>query len=166
MPTLGAAGGCRLPDAILHGKRSCRPRSRAVQRFAVAGLLSEASKPGGTGGCATCPRTRPRHGRDACSASWPFAPGRPPLMAVRWPEATGLTSYLSSCLALTSQRCGLSHRQPCGSLHRTFACVRFLPATNAHFVPPLGVFGWAGVFQPARVVRAVLARSSNCAPGG
>src|ERR1041385_799482 len=26
-------GGCRLPDAILHGKRSFRPRSRAVQRL-------------------------------------------------------------------------------------------------------------------------------------
>src|SRR5258705_8180816 len=31
--TLGAhpCGGCQLPDAILHGKRSLRPRSRAVQ---------------------------------------------------------------------------------------------------------------------------------------
>jgi hypothetical protein len=29
-------GGCRLPDAILHGKRSFRPRSRAVQRLSVA----------------------------------------------------------------------------------------------------------------------------------
>jgi hypothetical protein len=28
--------------------------------------------------------------------------GRPPLLAVRWPHATGLTSYLSSCLALPS----------------------------------------------------------------
>src|SRR5436190_435256 len=28
--------GCRLPDAILHGKRSLRPRSRAVQRIAAA----------------------------------------------------------------------------------------------------------------------------------
>jgi hypothetical protein len=27
------AGGCRLPDAILHGKRSFRPRSRAVQHL-------------------------------------------------------------------------------------------------------------------------------------
>jgi hypothetical protein len=26
--------GCRLPDAILHGKRSFRPRSRAVQPLA------------------------------------------------------------------------------------------------------------------------------------
>jgi hypothetical protein len=30
--------GCRLPDAILHGKRSLRPRSRAVQRLATAGF--------------------------------------------------------------------------------------------------------------------------------
>jgi hypothetical protein len=29
-------GGCQLPDAILHGKRSLRPRSRAVQRLASA----------------------------------------------------------------------------------------------------------------------------------
>jgi hypothetical protein len=36
-PTLGAPSrGCRFPDAILHGKRSFRPRSRAVQRLAVA----------------------------------------------------------------------------------------------------------------------------------
>src|ERR1700733_9864481 len=37
-PALGAhpRGGCRFPDAILHGKRSFRPRSRAVQRLAVA----------------------------------------------------------------------------------------------------------------------------------
>jgi hypothetical protein len=28
--------GCQLPDAILHGKRSLRPRSRAVQRLAAA----------------------------------------------------------------------------------------------------------------------------------
>jgi hypothetical protein len=34
--------GCRLPDAILHGKRSHRPRSRAVQHLTVTGLLSEA----------------------------------------------------------------------------------------------------------------------------
>ncbi len=35
--------GCQLPDAILHGKRSFRPHSRAVQRLSVAELLSEAS---------------------------------------------------------------------------------------------------------------------------
>jgi hypothetical protein len=40
---LGAILGCQLPDAILHGKRSSRPHSRAVQRLAVAELSSEAS---------------------------------------------------------------------------------------------------------------------------
>ena len=30
--------GCRLPDAILHGKRSFRPRSRAVPCLAAAGF--------------------------------------------------------------------------------------------------------------------------------
>src|ERR1035438_5354229 len=39
-PALGAHpfGGCRFPDAILHGKRSLRPRSRAVQRLSAAGF--------------------------------------------------------------------------------------------------------------------------------
>jgi len=31
-------GGCQLPDAILHGKRSLRPRGRAVQRLAASGF--------------------------------------------------------------------------------------------------------------------------------
>jgi hypothetical protein len=122
-----------LSDA-LSPRRSCRPRSRAVQRLAVAELLSEASKPDTTDGCATGRRTKPRHARGANSASWSFAPGRPLLLAVRWPEATGLTSYLSGCLALTSQRCGLSHRRRSGSFHRTSACVRILPVANPHFV--------------------------------
>src|SRR5580704_14446280 len=30
--------GCRLPDAILHGKRSFRPRSRAVRHLAMRGF--------------------------------------------------------------------------------------------------------------------------------
>ena len=30
--------GCQLPDAILHGKRSCRPRSRAVQGLTATGF--------------------------------------------------------------------------------------------------------------------------------
>ena len=38
-PALGAPlRGCRLPDAILHGKRSYRPRSRAVRRLAPRGF--------------------------------------------------------------------------------------------------------------------------------
>jgi hypothetical protein len=48
------------------------------------------------------------HVHDLVSASSPLARGRPPLLAVRWPRATGLTSDLSGCLWLTSQRCVVS----------------------------------------------------------
>jgi hypothetical protein len=48
-------------------------------------------------------------GKDSFVTSAPrlyhFALGRPPRVAVRWPSATGLTSYLSGCVLLTSQRC-------------------------------------------------------------
>jgi len=65
--------GCQLPDAILHGKRSYRPRSRAVQRLTVAELLSEAFQLASTGGCATGLRTRPRHVCVSISASSPLS---------------------------------------------------------------------------------------------
>jgi len=63
MPTLGATQvrGRRLPDAILHGKRSFRPRSRAVQRVSATGLLSEAFQLAATDGCAIGLRTKSRH---------------------------------------------------------------------------------------------------------
>jgi len=67
--------GCQLPDAILHGKRSLRPRSRAVQHLAVTGLLSEAFQLAWTGGCATGLRTRSRHVCDCLSASSPLSAG-------------------------------------------------------------------------------------------
>jgi hypothetical protein len=38
LPLKCAHIGCQLPDAILHGKRSFRPRSRAVQRLAATGI--------------------------------------------------------------------------------------------------------------------------------
>jgi len=48
---IGRQIGCQLPDAILHGKRSLRPRSRAVQRIAI-GSLCRALKT--LGGLQTC----------------------------------------------------------------------------------------------------------------
>jgi hypothetical protein len=68
-----ARRGCQLPDAILHGKRSYRPRSRAVQCLATAGLLSEAFQLAWAGGCATGLRTRQRHACDFLSASLPLS---------------------------------------------------------------------------------------------
>jgi hypothetical protein len=68
-----AMRGCQLPDAILHGKRSHRPRSRAVQRLATTGLLSEAFRLALAGVCATGLRTRRRHACDYPSASPPLS---------------------------------------------------------------------------------------------
>ena len=67
--------GCQLPDAILHGKRSLRPRSRAVQPLTSAGLLSEAFQLAWTSGCATGLRTRLRHVYVFFSASSPLSAG-------------------------------------------------------------------------------------------
>jgi hypothetical protein len=67
--------GCQLPDAILHGKRSRRPHSRAVQHLAITGLLSEAFQLASTGGCATSSPTRPRHVCVFGSASSPLGSG-------------------------------------------------------------------------------------------
>ncbi len=67
--------GCQLPDAILHGKRSLRPRSRAVQRHSAAGLSSEAFQLASAGGCDTRLRTRSRHAYDRLSASSPLSAG-------------------------------------------------------------------------------------------
>jgi hypothetical protein len=69
--------GCQLPDAILHGKRSLRPRSRAAQRPVCRSteLSSEAFQLACADGCATGLRTRSRHVCDLLSASSPLSSG-------------------------------------------------------------------------------------------
>jgi hypothetical protein len=91
-------GGCQLPDAILHGKRSLRPRSRAVQRLSAAGIrvrlfsslvlmvAPPACEPGGD--TPVTSSSRLHH----------LAPGQPPLLTARSPDATGLASSLSGCV--------------------------------------------------------------------
>jgi hypothetical protein len=69
-----------------------------------------------------------------------FALGRPPLLTVRWPSATGLTSYLSGCFSLTSQRCIFKHRRRFRRFQRPCLGRVVLPDSFAHFVPPFGVF--------------------------
>ena len=101
----------RLPDAILHGKRNYRPRSRAVQGVAAAGLLSEAFQLASTGVCAIGLRTKSRHVCDSAPRLNHLARGQPPLLAMRSPRATGLASSLSGCLLLTGQRCSFQHRR-------------------------------------------------------
>lgn len=69
--------GCQLPDAVLHGKRSVRPRSRAVPAVARAGLLSEASRLGSVAACRRHARpTGSRHaGEGSAFASEPLVSG-------------------------------------------------------------------------------------------
>ena len=130
----------RLPDAILHGKRSLRPHSRAVQRlatlhyrvrlFSSLGLVvaPPACEPGQDTSMTVCPRLD--H----------LAPGRPLLLTARWPGATGLASYLSGCFS--------SHRPavaflPSPAFRKVFtgpAATSCPSRPNAHFVPPFGVF--------------------------
>ena len=106
VPALGThpCGGCRFPDAILHGKRSYRPRSRAVQGLATAGFrvrlfssLRLAVAPPACEPGQDTPMMRSRLDR--------LVPGQPPLLAVRSPGTTGLASSLSSCVSFTVQRC-------------------------------------------------------------
>jgi hypothetical protein len=119
MPTLGASLGRRLPDAILHGKRSFRPRSRAVQDLAVPGLSSEAFQLAWNGDCVTTPTNLVQPRLRFLCASAPFAPGRPPFLAVRWPGATGLASYLSGRVRLAGQRCKICIANSPESFHRS-----------------------------------------------
>src|SRR5581483_2745028 len=99
-----ARQGCQLPDAILHGKRSFRPRSRAVQRLAATGFRVRLFS--SLGLVVAPPAYEP--GQDTPVTVGPrldhLARGRPLFLTVRSPRATGLASSLSGCLSFTSQR--------------------------------------------------------------
>jgi hypothetical protein len=139
-----------------------RPRSRAVQRLALAEFRV---RPLGSLGLVVAPPAC-KPGQDTFVISLPrldhLAPGRPPLLTVRWPGATGLTSYLSGCLSLTSQRCVLKHRRRSGSSAGPALAPR--PSRNRRlFLSAFRRF-WFGGFQTARALRSVLAHSSNRVP--
>ena len=100
-----SGSGCRLPDAVLHGKRSLRPRSRAgnvVPRIPYrVRLLGPARK------CLRHFSADPGLGRPTgigCRATTLVGEGRPPLVAERLPAPTGLTSYLSSHFVPVARR--------------------------------------------------------------
>ena len=69
-----------------------------------------------------------------------LTPGRPPLLAVRLPEVTGLASYLSGRISLTIQRCRLWHRRHFGKFSRTLPWFRVFPGAGARFVRLSPVF--------------------------
>jgi len=97
--------GCRLPDAILHGKRSLRPRSRAVQDVTATGFRVRLFS---SLGLVVAPPAR-EPGKDTSANSFSrlhhLAQGQPPLLTARSPRATGLASSLSGCFSFSGQRC-------------------------------------------------------------
>ena len=102
---VGRLIGRRLPDAILHGKRSLRPRSRAVQRLATTEFRVRLFS--SLGLVVAPPACKP--GQDTAANSFPrlhqLAPGQLPILSERSPGATGLASSLSGCFSFPVRRC-------------------------------------------------------------
>ena len=171
VPTLGASSreGCRLPDAIFHGKRNFRPRSRAVAGIAAAqfrvrlfSLLRLVVAP---------PACEP--GKDTpvtSSRLHHLAQGQRQLLAVRSPCATGLASSLSGCFSLTGQRCLFRHRRLGGRFSRVLPRHRALPGSKLLLSRLSASFAWRRLAcwaeASARVFRSVLVRSNNRLPFG
>ena len=117
-----------------------RPHSRAVQRLTVAGFRV---RPLSSLGLAfAAPACEPDKDTFVTFAPrlYHLTPGRPPLLAVRWPGVTGLTSYLSGCIWLTSQRCFFT--SPAYWKGRVLAWTHFLPGPHAQFVRLSAFFIW------------------------
>lgn len=97
--------------------RRCSPRQAELsvsQQDRPASCLTrvsgEASLPGSD---STCRWNRAGHGNGASANRRPISglfPGRPPLVAGRWPGTTGLTSYPSSCVSFAVGRHRFRHR--------------------------------------------------------
>ena len=146
--------GRQLPDAILHGKRSLRPRSRAVQRLTATGLLSEAFQLAWAGGCDTGLRTRPRHVYDCLSASSPLSSGSAAAFDSAFARCHGSRLFTLRLLFVLRPAVRFLHRRHFGRFSRILPRPRVLPGSHAHFVPPFGVFPLADLLaETARVAR-------------
>jgi hypothetical protein len=146
--------GCQLPDAILHGKRSLRPRSRAVQHLAVTELSSEAFQLAWTGGCATGLRTRSRHVCEFLSASSPLSAGSAAAFDSALAPCHGSRLFTLRLPFVLRPAVRFLHRRRFGRFSRVLPRSRVLPGSNAHFVPPFGVFRLAdSLAGTARVAR-------------
>jgi hypothetical protein len=141
MLTLGAhpCGGCQLPDAILHGKRSYRPRSRAVQCLAAAGFRVRLFSL--LGPMVAPPACKP--GQDTPAIFFR-------VLTISTGSAAAFDSAFALCHGsrLFTLRLPFTHSPAVsfltspalGSFSRGLPSRRVLPGANAHFVPPFGVF--------------------------
>src|SRR4030095_13579493 len=110
-------------------------------------------------------------GRDTSAILYPrldhLARGRPLRLAMRWPRATGLASYLSGCLLLTGQRCSFDIADVSEGFHES--CQDHMPFPVRTLL--LSTFRWFSLgglqfFESARVTRFVLIHGSNQIPSG
>ena len=160
-------GGCQLPDAILHGKRSLRPRSRAVQHLSAAGLSSEAFQPACAGGCATGLRTRQRHAYDFSFASSPLSSGSAAVFDGALARCHGSRLFTLRLPFAHSPAVSFLTSLALGSFSRDLPCPRVLPGACSHFVRlSAALTGGSGFRLTARVARTVLMHSSNQIPSG
>ena len=169
MPTLGAhpCGGCQLPDAILHGKRSLRPRSRAVQCLAAAGFRVRLFSL--LGPMVAPPACKP--GQDTPAIVFR-------VLTISTGSAAAFDSAFAPCHGsrLFTLRLHFTHSPAVsfltsptlGRFSRSLPSRRVLPGANAHFVPPFSGFLLADPdFLRDRQSRpSVLMRSSNRLPSG
>jgi hypothetical protein len=142
LPALGARSAADSPTLFPTASGVFRPHSRAVQQLMLAevrvrplsSLRLVVAPPACEPGQDTFVTWRPRLDRQA--------PGRPPLLAMRWPGATGLDSYLSGCLSLTSQRCSFRTSPTFWKGFQAGPRPVRLPGLEP-LCPPFGVFGLA-----------------------
>ena len=131
--------GCQLPDAILHGKRSFRPRSRAAQHLAITELSSEAFQLAWAGGCATGLRTRSRH---VCNSlrvltAWP---GSATAFSGAFARSHGSRLFTLRLLFAHSPAVSFLTSPALGRFSRNLPSPRVLPGAPALFVRLSTVF--------------------------
>jgi hypothetical protein len=160
--------GCRLPDAILHGKRSLlgliagpssvlRPLNYRVRPLSSLGLVV----------AATGLRTRLRHACDAFFASPPFSSGTATVF-----DGALARGHGSDLLTL---RLPFAHKPAVSfvtspAFRKFFTSFAQAPCSSRRarsLCSPFGVFRLADLLaKTARVARSVLTHSSNHIPSG
>jgi len=168
-PTLGASSheGCRLPDAILHGKRSFRPRSRAVPRIAAAEfrvrLFSSLRL------VVAPPACEP--GQDTpviAFASSPLSAGSAADYVRAFALCHGSRLFTLRLRFFTGQRCLFRHRRLGGRFFTRPAETSCPSRIECSLCPAFRRLSFSRPSFPktARVIRSVLVRSNNRLPFG
>jgi hypothetical protein len=144
---------CQLPDAILHGKRSYRPRSRAVRHLAANGLLSEAFQLAWAGVCATGLRTRQRHACETFSASSPLSARSATVFYGTFAWRHGSRLFSLRLPSFTSQRWRFYHRGRSERFHGSCRDRVSFPVRALILSRFSASFVWLTPTRAARVVR-------------